>query len=212
MIVSATALAETVYVRDTLYVPLRGGATAEHRILHKGIRSGTAMELLEADPESGYSRVRLPDGLEGWIQSQYLMDSPIAAVLLDETTARLQKMEAEYNANVDQLTALQQLQIVLSEDNRILKQANAALTAELQEIKTTAANVITIKNQNASLLDERQALEEQVDALLLTVDTLDSSNDQDWFIRGAGTVLLSLLVGFITTRRLYRRNISGGWS
>jgi len=212
MIVSATALAETVYVRDTLYVPLRGGATAEHRILHKGIRSGTAMELLEADPESGYSRVRLPDGLEGWIQSQYLMDSPIAAVLLDETTARLQKMEAEYNANVDQLTALQQLQIVLSEDNRILKQANAALTAELQEIKTTAANVITIKNQNASLLDERRALEEQVDALLLTIDTLDSSNDQDWFIRGAGTVLLSLLVGFITTRRLYRRNISGGWS
>jgi len=212
MIVSATALAETVYVRDTLYVPLRGGATAEHRILHKGIRSGTAMELLEADPESGYSRVRLPDGLEGWIQSQYLMDSPIAAVLLDETTARLQKMEAEYNANVDQLTALQQLQIVLSEDNRILKQANAALTAELQEIKTTAANVITIKNQNASLLDERRALEEQVDALLLTVDTLDSSNDQDWFIRGAGTVLLSLLVGFIITRRLYRRHISGGWS
>ncbi len=212
MIVSATALAETVYVRDTLYVPLRGGATAEHRILHKGIRSGTAMELLEADPESGYSRVRLPDGLEGWIQSQYLMDSPIAAVLLDETTARLQKMEAEYNANVDQLTALQQLQIVLSEDNRILKQANAALTAELQEIKTTAANVITIKNQNASLLDERRALEEQVDALLLTVDTLDSSNDQDWFIRGAGTVLLSLLVGFIIARRFYRRNISGGWS
>ena len=212
MIVSATALAETVYVRDTLYVPLRGGATAEHRILHKGIRSGTAMELLEADPESGYSRVRLPDGLEGWIQSQYLMDSPIAAVLLDETTARLQKMEAEYNANVDQLTALQQLQIVLSEDNRILKQANAALTAELQEIKTTAANVITIKNQNASLLDERRALEEQVDALLLTIDTLDSSNDQDWFIRGAGTVLLSLLVGFIITRRLYRRHISGGWS
>lgn len=212
MIVSATALAETVYVRDTLYVPLRGGATAEHRILHKGIRSGTAMELLEADPESGYSRVRLPDGLEGWIQSQYLMDSPIAAVLLDETTARLQKMEAEYNANVDQLTALQQLQIVLSEDNRILKQANAALTAELQEIKTTAANVITIKNQNASLLDERQALEEQVDALLLTIDTLDSSNDQDWFIRGAGTVLLSLLVGFIIARRFYRRNISDGWS
>jgi len=210
MIVSATALAETVYVRDTLYVPLRGGATAEHRILHKGIRSGTAMELLEADPESGYSRVRLPDGLEGWIQSQYLMDSPIAAVLLDETTARLQKMEAEYNANVDQLTALQQLQIVLSEDNRILKQANAALTAELQEIKTTAANVITIKNQNASLLDERRALEEQVDALLLTIDTLDSSNDQDWFIRGAGTVLLSLLVGFIIARRFYRRNISGG--
>jgi len=124
MIVSATALAETVYVRDTLYVPLRGGATAEHRILHKGIRSGTAMELLEADPESGYSRVRLPDGLEGWIQSQYLMDSPIAAVLLDETTARLQKMEAEYNANVDQLTALQQLQIVLAEDDLQLLQSS----------------------------------------------------------------------------------------
>ncbi|MDC0175195.1 TIGR04211 family SH3 domain-containing protein, partial [Pseudomonadales bacterium] len=207
LIVSATALADTVYVRDTLYVPLRGGVTGEHRILHKGIRSGTAMELLEADPESGYSRVRLPDGLEGWIQTQYLMDTPIAAVLLEETTARLQKLEAEYNANFDQLTALQQLEIVLSEDNQALKQANEALTAELQEIKTTAANVIAIKNQNASLQIERQALEEQIDGLLMTVDTLDSSNDQDWFIRGAGTVLLSLLIGFIIARRFYHRSI-----
>ena len=103
MIVSATALAETVYVRDTLYVPLRGGATAEHRILHKGIRSGTAMELLEADPESGYSRVRMGDGLEGWIQSQYLVDFPHRRRLArpDDNCATATNGTAEHSANVD---------------------------------------------------------------------------------------------------------------
>ena len=43
---SSQASADTVYVRDTLYVPLRGGQSQEHRILHRGLRSGSVSRVL----------------------------------------------------------------------------------------------------------------------------------------------------------------------
>ena len=65
---SQLSFAETVYIRDTIYVPLRGGQSSEHRILHKGIASGTALELLEVNDDTGFSQVRTASGMQGWIQ------------------------------------------------------------------------------------------------------------------------------------------------
>jgi len=212
MLSSAAALAETLYVHDKLYVPLRTGISNQHQILHKGIRSGTALELLEADPESGYSRVRLPDGLEGWIQTQYLTDSPIAADLLDQATSRLRNQQAENKANIDQLVALRRQLSVLSDDRQTLSQLNQALTEELQKIKELAANVIIIQSQNEALQTERKSLNAQVGELQVAVDAISSNNDRDWFVRGAGTVLLSLLAGFIIARRFYHRRANDEWT
>ena len=62
--------AETMYVKDVLFVPLRGGQSTEYTLLHKVIKSGTAVELLAENKTTGYSRIRLANGLEGWIKSQ----------------------------------------------------------------------------------------------------------------------------------------------
>ncbi|MCB1675993.1 MAG: TIGR04211 family SH3 domain-containing protein, partial [Halioglobus sp.] len=98
------ALAKTVYVRDTLYVPLRGGQGQEYRILHKGIRSGTPLEVLQENEETGYSLVRMEDGLEGWIQTQYLVDEPIARDLLDQANQKLDELEKLHEDTQKQLT------------------------------------------------------------------------------------------------------------
>ena len=78
LVLSQCVAADTVYVRDEIYVPLRGGQSTEHRILHKGIRSGTSLNRMEINEDSGYTHVKLENGLEGWIQSQYLSEEPIA--------------------------------------------------------------------------------------------------------------------------------------
>ena len=62
---SAQLVAEKVYIRDTLYVPLSGGQTQEHRILHRGLKSGLKLERLETNDETDYSRVPTVAGLEG---------------------------------------------------------------------------------------------------------------------------------------------------
>ena len=42
----------------------------------------------------------------------------------------------------------------------------------------------------------------------------DISDDraQQWFIRGAGAVLIGLLFGFWLGRRMYHRRYNGGWT
>ena len=42
-------------------------------------------------------------------------------------------------------------------------------------------------------------------------DDLSNDSAQDWFLRGAGTVLLGLLFGVWIGRRIYQRRNNSGW-
>ena len=74
MTISQFSLTDEVYIRDTLYVPLREGESSEHRIIHRGIKSGTALERLKINEQTGYTRVQTGKGLEGWLLTQYLVE------------------------------------------------------------------------------------------------------------------------------------------
>ena len=71
LLISATVEAETNYVSDNLSVPLRSGPSNAHRILHRGLPSGTALEVLGRDEESGFTQIRTNNGTEGWLPTQY---------------------------------------------------------------------------------------------------------------------------------------------
>ncbi len=205
--------ADTVYVRDTIYVPLRGGQSAEHRILHRGIRSGTALERIQTNDDSGYTQVKMESGgLEGWIQSQYLVDEPIARVRLKQTEGRLLDLEASYQKKLLIQQDIETKQIELSDSNETLQTKNDILTEELTNLTQLAANVIAIDEENKQLRDEQTKLVEQMDAVSVANQELQSSTDQQWFLRGAGTILIGLLVGFWLSRRIYHKHGSGGWS
>ena len=205
--------ADTVYVRDTIYVPLRGGQSAEHRILHRGIRSGTALERIQTNDDSGYTQVKMESGgLEGWIQSQYLVDEPIARVRLKQTEGRLLDLEASYQKKLLIQQDIETKQIELSDSNETLQTKNDILTEELTNLTQLAANVIAIDEENKQLRDEQTKLVEQMDAVSVANQELQSSTDQQWFLRGAGTILIGLLVGFWLSRRIYHKHDSGGWS
>ena len=211
LVTSALAAAETVYIRDDLYVPLRGGQTAEHRILHKGIRSGTPMERMAENPETGYSHVRLEDGTEGWLQTQYLVDQPIARDLLEKANQRLAIIEQDYRANEAQLATLEAERATLVSQDQNLSDENQALQLELQRITNLAADVLNIEAQNQQLQGQQTDLNIQIEALLQEHRTLKDNSDQAWFLRGAGTILIGLLFGFIVARRIYYRHAASSW-
>lgn len=52
------ASAATVYISDELTVPLRSGPSGGHRIIHRGLPSGTQMEILDVNEEAGFTRIR----------------------------------------------------------------------------------------------------------------------------------------------------------
>ncbi len=206
--VSQATFATTVYVRDTLYVPLRGGQSIEYRIVHKGLRSGTSLELIEQNDDTGYSRVRLDDGMEGWIQTQYLQDEPIAQDLLEATQEELRKLSAVHQQTLLRIQALDEESEAREAELETVRAQYQQTSSELEEITRLAASTISIEESNRALIAERDILEQQIDDLLIANDKLTDSSAQEWFVRGGAVVIVALILGFWASRRIYHRRAS----
>lgn len=204
--------ADTVYIRDILYVPLRGGQSSEHRILHRAIRSGTKLERLETNDDTGYSRIRMDDGLEGWLQSQYLVDEPIARNRLDSVQRKLSVLTGSHQQSLIELAELKSKELGIAESNVKLQNKADALTEELDRITKLASNAISIDEENNQLREEHDYLLSEIDALSVANQSFQDTSDQQWFLRGAATILIGLLFGFWVSRKIYHKRTSTGWS
>ena len=212
LIATHSAQADTVYVRDTLYVPIRGGQSSEHRILHSGVRSGTQLERLEENDDTKYSKVRMKSGLEGWMQTQYLVAEPIAEDQLKDVNSQLARLKEQYRVSLLQIEEFETASNQLDQSRVELQVENRELSEELDRITSLAARVIAIDEENKLLIEEQTTLNRSIDSLDVANQELQDNSNQSWFLRGAGTVLMGLLFGFWVARRIYQKRSSGGWA
>lgn len=202
--VSAAAAADDAWVSDQFEVMLRSGPSTSNAI-EKILPSGTALEVLEADSESGYSRVRTTSGTEGWVLSRYLMNEPSAREQLERLSSRLT------NANASGSTLTSQLNAVKSEydtaKSRIatLEREKRALEQELAEIKRTAANVLAIDGQNKDLREQLATTEIEVATLEQQNRELSGQTTRYWFATGAAVLLLGMILGLWLPRIKWQR-------
>jgi SH3 domain protein len=203
--ISPFSFADEAYIRDTLYVPLRGGESSEHRIIHRGIKSGTPLERLETNEQTGYTRVRTGKGLEGWLLTQYLVDEPIASTQLDIVKSELQSLDTKHQQTLLSLKEVKEARKVLADQNELLAE-------DLATITTLSANVVVIDEQNKRLSEERDVLLQKIKNLNEITNALSDDRAQQWFLRGAGVILIGLMFGFWFSRRIYHKRYSGGWA
>ena len=203
--ISPFSFADEAYIRDTLYVPLRGGESSEHRIIHRGIKSGTPLERLETNEQTGYTRVRTGKGLEGWLLTQYLVDEPIASTQLDIVKSELQSLDTKHQQTLLSLKDVKEARKILADQNELLAE-------DLATITTLSANVVVIDEQNKRLSEERDVLLQKIKNLNEITNALSDDRAQQWFLRGAGVILIGLMFGFWFSRRIYHKRYSGGWA
>lgn len=88
------------YISDETAITLRQdkGMNAPVAAL---LKSGTRVEMIEDDKPSGYARVRVAPGREGWVLSRYLSNEPAAR----ERLAAVQSQFADQQALVRRLEA-----------------------------------------------------------------------------------------------------------
>lgn len=207
-----TVNAEVVYVRDVIYVPLREGQSSEDRVLHNGLRSGTRLERLTKNTETGNSLVRTENGMEGWIPNQYLIRQPIAADLLNEAKQRLKVINQEYELA---LLRIEELEDILTQKNlreKALNARNLEISGELETNTQLSAKATEIDEGNSQLLIEQESQIANLGASNSAFRVLQDESKQLWFLYGASSVALSMLIGFWVARRIYRDSKSGGWS
>ncbi len=191
---------ETRFITDRLYVPLRSGKSANHRILHKGLPSGTEVSVLESDLEAGYSLIRTRRGLEGWILTRYLDQEPVAEIKLAEVTQKLEKLEVE-NRNLKKAftnaagSSKEASQIVDE-----LEAENLKLATELEEIKRISANAIKLDRDYQVLSEAKQMLKDKVDVLETENARLRDNHENEAFLNGSFAVILGILAAIIIPR------------
>lgn len=179
-----SAPAATMYISDQFTVPLRRGPSNSHRILHAGLPSGTALEVLGEDSAAGFTQVRMPNGTEGWIQTQYLSAQPVARDRLVAADRRVESLAS-------------QLKSLRGSEGRAsdLTKQTEKLQTELAEVRRISATSLANYEENKQLKAGNEALQTQVTQLTERVRQLERNAMLSWMLAGGGLVLLGLILG-----------------
>lgn len=204
LLFAAPAGAQSVWVSDQFEVMLRSGPSTNNAI-ERMLPSGTALEVLEQDGESGYSRVRTAAGTEGWVLTRYLMGEASAREQLNALTRRLTSADAEGSSLTSQLDAVQGEYDSASRQIASLESENTSLEKELADIKRTAANVLSIDNQNRELREQLASSEIQVGTLEQHNRELTSQSTRYWFMAGGLVLVIGVVLGIWLPRVRWQR-------
>ena len=202
--VATQAMAQSAWVSDQFEVTLRTGPSTSNAI-ELMVSSGTRLEILEQDEESGYTRVRTGGGTEGWVLTRYLMDEPAAREQLQALTSQLTDANAEGESMTSQLGAIRSEYDTATNRIRQLEQENADLQANIDDISQKAANTLAIDRQNQELQQKLTDAEIQVNVLEQEKDQLVSQSNRTWFITGALVLFGGVLLGLILPRMKFQR-------
>ena len=204
VLTTTNAAAESVWVTDQFEVTLRSGPSTSNSI-DLMLSSGRELEVLERDPETGYTRVRTGGGTEGWVLTRYLMSEPSAREQLQRLSSQLTNAQSEGSSLNSQLNAIRGEQNAAKQRISELERDKQSLETELDEIKRTAANVLNINSRNKELHEQLAAAETRVGVLEQENRELMSQTTRYWFMTGALVLLVGVVLGLWLPRIKWRR-------
>lgn len=204
ILLTGTALAETLYVSDRLEVTMRKGKSTGHNIVRM-LRSGTPVEVLGKDKKSGYTHVRTQSGKEGWVLSRFLMQGRAARAQLSTAEKKLAGLELENRKLVTTMQVLEAEKSRLAKERRSLDGEHRKVSQELSEIKRTASSALTIDSENKTLKSQLVSLERELQTTKQENESLKDRTARDWFMVGGGVVLLGVIIGLIIPRMRWRK-------
>ena len=190
-----SAFAATMYISDQLTVPLRRGPSNSHKIINAALPSGLALQVLGEDSAAGFTQVRTPNGTEGWLPTQYLVNQPIAKDRLAAANKRIETLEAQLRSTRENYQDVRGARSEIENRAAELAKENQRLQNELAEIRRVSATAITQYEENKQLKASNASLQTQVTQLTEQVRRLERNAMLRWFLAGGGLVLVGLILG-----------------
>ncbi|HEY5759384.1 MAG TPA: TIGR04211 family SH3 domain-containing protein [Steroidobacter sp.] len=190
-----SAFAATLYISDELTVPLRRGPSNGHKIINAALPSGLALEVLGEDNAAGFTQVRTPNGIEGWVPTQFLVNQPVAKDRLAAATKRVEALEAQLKSVRDNYQDVRGARSEIEGKASELSKENQKLQTELAEIRRVSATAITQFEENKQLKTSNSSLQTQVTQLSEEVHDLKRNVMLRWLLSGGALVLIGLAIG-----------------
>lgn len=204
LLLPVPVLAAPAWVTDQFEITLRSGPSTSNAI-QLMVSSGTRLEVLERDADSGYTRVRTQGGTEGWVLTRYLMNEASAREQLQTLTGQLTNANSRGSTLDSQLKAIRSEHDTASRKIQTLEREKAAVEKELADIKRTAADVLSINDQNRALMDQLTEAQIRADTLEQENRALASQTKRYWFMAGALVLLVGILLGIWLPRIRWQR-------
>ncbi|MFT6390138.1 MAG: SH3 domain protein [Cellvibrionaceae bacterium] len=205
---SQATIAASLYISDTLYVPVRKGQGNQFSILHKGLPSGTKVTLVERETE--WTKVTTAGGVTGWVRNQFLDRNPPAKLQLSSANIKIASLS-------DQLVALREEKNTLETNYRTtqeeLKETESVAqktTAELGSLKAISSSAVESHQRLQTLAQKMQLLQTENDVLKSENESLRRSESTTFFIYGVFAVLLGVILASVLPKlKPSKRNT--GW-
>ena len=199
-----TAEAQSAWVSDQFEITLRSGPSTSNEI-RRMLSSGTEVEVLERDAESGYSRVRTAGGTEGWVLSRYLMSERSAREQLERLSSQLTNANSRGSSLDSQLSSIRSEYDTATKRIETLESDKERLEGELAEIRRTAADVLAINEQNREFREQLNAANTQIEILQHENRQLGGESTRMWFVTGSAVLIVGILLGLWLPRIKFQR-------
>jgi SH3 domain protein len=202
LMVAAASAETTRYISDELKVPVRRGASNQHKIV-RFLQSGTSVVVLETSGD--FSRVRTSNGQDGWVSTNDLMAEPSARAQLASAGERVQSLKTQRNELREEIG---NQKTVIAEQQRVNEQLqadNQALNEKLEALQKIAARPLQLEKENKALTQDLQEEQQRTASLTEENKRLNDESIRQWFLVGGGVSIGSLILGLIITRIPWRR-------
>ena len=193
------------YVADELIITLRQGKGNEYKIL-KTLKTNTPMHVLEEGPT--YLKVRLDDGMEGYVLKQYVTrktPKPIIIAQLekerDSLKQKLAKWEEGQNGLKDELETVRKDAQTASADLANTKQQLDKVSKQYESLKEKSENVMQLSEERDQLQTENVRLTQEVQQLTGENKDLLRTGMIRWFLAGGGVFFFGWISGKISRRK-----------
>ena len=205
---STTLMAETQFVSDDLVITLRTGQGNQYEII-KTLSSGTKLEILE-QTDTGYTKVKTDSGLEGWVRTQYLTKEPIARVQLESAQKKIESLSEKLSAAQEELKSLRKEKSQLDSTYSKLRSEHESTAKEFETLSEVAARPKQLATENKELRLQYEKINDELVLVKQENQVLKDRSKRNWFLTGAGVVILGIVIGLIIPRFRFRKKDS--WS
>lgn len=199
----------TGYITDSFFVPIRRGPGNGFRIIKHNVTTGTRLEFLADDnPDDPWSKVRLSNGMEGFIRSQYISAEPIARTQLKRLTESVNQLTADRKALAEENQALKGQQTELQSNLSNAENKGATASQELERIRRVSAEALQLYDRHQALLERVEVMKTEMEVLKAKNSRLLRQEKERWVLLGAGLVLVGVILTILIQNRPRRKKYS----
>ncbi|HPR51911.1 MAG TPA: TIGR04211 family SH3 domain-containing protein [Deltaproteobacteria bacterium] len=188
------AQAKGLYVRDWITISVRTSPYETAKMTGLA-NTNDFLEVIEEREE--WTKVRTPEGKEGWVQNRYLTKQTPKALLIDQLNEKVKSLS-------DDNQTLREENKQLQKEHRERNYKISSLTKEVDKVKkeytdleTSSSEYLELKKNYDALQAEYTAHAQKMEALAKENSRLKTSDRLIFTLIGGGFIIIGLVIGVL---------------